>query len=142
MAIAESTALATSVAKASSIAILISMLDHDLNLVMVLIVGVLGGAIYSFKEYVYREIKLTKLKLLAEILFTIPLAVSTSGIVYYFGTEFVNTYMGLGNAIWVFAALMSALHYKNVMYFFSDVGARVINKKVDDKKKEEQHNAK
>ncbi len=59
---------------------------------------------------------------------TIPMAISTAGAVFYFGTKGINQYLDFGSAMWIFLALMASLHYKNVVKFFTGIGKIVINK--------------
>ena len=117
--------------KSGGISALIAMLSNDLDLLMVLIVGTVGGAIFFFREYTHLTVKTTRLKAFAEFMVTIPMAVSTSGAVFYAGTKVINTYLDFGSAMWIFLALMASLHYKNVVNFFVLVGKKVINLRSD-----------
>ena len=117
--------------KAGSLAVGIAMLSKDLDLIMVIIVGIVGGLIFFFKEWTHLTVKSTRLKTFAEFMLTIPMAISTSGVVFYTGTKVVNTYLDFGSAVWIFLALMASLHYKNVVGFFTIIGKKIINLRSD-----------
>ena len=106
MATAEAITAATA-AKAGGVAVLIAMLSKDLDLIMVLLVGTTGGVIFFFKEWSHLTVKSSKLKIFAEFMVTIPMAVSTYGVVFYAGTKGVNTYLDFGTAKWIFLSLMA-----------------------------------
>ena len=130
MATAEAITAAT-VAKAGGLAVFIAILSEDLDLIMVLLVGIVGGIIFFFKEWTHLTVETTKLKSFAEFMITIPMATSTAGVGFYAGTKFINTYLDCGSAMWIFLSLMASLHYKNVVKFFTLIGKKIINLRSD-----------
>jgi len=105
-------------AKAGGLASAVTLTSTDVNLQMVLLVGVVGGVAFFFKEVTHLTIKTTTLKIMAELFFILPMSVSTAGVVFYSGVKVVNPYYDVGEWLWIFLALMASLHFRAVTGFF------------------------
>jgi len=104
--------------KAGSLASVVTMASTDVNLQMVLLVGVVGGIAFFFKEVTHLTMRTTTLKVMAELFFIIPMSISTAGVVFYSGIYGVNPYYDMGEWLWIFMALMASLHFRTVTGFF------------------------
>jgi len=115
MATLEALATAT---KAGGLASAVTLASTDVNFQMVLLVGIVGGVAFFFKEVTHLTMKTTTLKIMAELFFIIPMSVSTAGVVFYSGMNVVNPYYDAGEWLWIFLALMASLHFRTVTGFF------------------------
>jgi len=113
------TITAATPAKAGMLASLIALVSKDMDLMMVIIVGFIGGVLFFFKEWTHLTVKTTKLKALSELMVTIPMSISTAGVVFYLGNDILHRFLEIDSAIWIFLALMASLHYKKLVSFFS-----------------------
>lgn len=104
--------------KAGALASVVTAATIDTNIKMVLLVGVVGGCAFFFKEVTHLTIKTTTLKIMAELFFILPMSISTAGVVFYSGINGVNPYYDMGEWLWIFLALMASLHFRSVTSFF------------------------
>lgn len=131
MAVTETTVITSAAIKAGSLAAAIALLTTDMELTLVFITGLIGGLIFAFKEITHLEVKTTKLKAFSELLFTIPVSISVSAIVYYVGAHSLNKYFPLHNVVWISLSMLASLHFRSVLKFFTSVFSRIINNFAD-----------
>ncbi len=115
-----STTTATTIAvtgiKVSAISALIALITTDQDLLMVLIVGVVGGFAYIGKEFVLEEFLQSPLKNILNMPFSILMAISLTGIVFYGGKDGFNRHVtDLGVFVWIFLAFMASMNYNRVV---------------------------
>jgi len=114
------------VTKAGALASAVTITTTDANLQMVLLVGVVGGIAFFFKEVTHLTTKTTTLKIMAELFFIVLMSISTAGAVFYLGIYGVNPYYDMGELLWIFLALMASLHFRTVTGFFGQILKTVI----------------
>jgi len=110
-----STIVATGV-KVSAFTALIALVSTDMDIMMVLIVGVIGGFAYIGKEFVLEEFMENPVKNLLNMPFSILMAISLTGVVFYAGKDGFNHHVkDLGIYIWIFLAFMASMNYRRVV---------------------------
>jgi len=114
------------VTKAGALASAVTITTTDANLQMVLLVGVVGGIAFFFKEVTHLTTKTTTLKIMAELFFIVLMSISTAGAVFYLGIYGVNPYYDMGELLWIFLSLMASLHFRTVTGFFGQILKTVI----------------
>jgi len=110
-----STIIATGV-KVSAFTAFIALVSTDMDIMMVLIVGVIGGFAYIGKEFVLEEFMENPIKNLLNMPFSILMAISLTGVVFYAGKDGFNPHVkDLGIYIWIFLAFMASMNYRRVV---------------------------
>ena len=109
------TSAATVAFKAGTFSALLTLILNDANLTLAILIGLVSGLIFYFKEVTHLEIKSTLPKMISEFFFTIPMTLSFTLIIYMFGTKFVNSYYDLGSWFWLALSMMGSLHYKQIV---------------------------
>ena len=119
ISIATATTIVTTGVKVSAVTALITLISTDVDMMMVLIVGVLGGIVYIGKEFVLEEFMKDPLKNILNMPFSILMAMSLTGVVFYAGKDGINPHVkDLGIYIWIFLAFMAGMNYNRVTNFF------------------------
>ncbi len=124
------TATAITAAKVGALSALIALVATDRDLLMVLIVGAVGGFAYVGKEFVLDEFKEKPFKTLFNMVFSMLMAMSLTGFVFYAGKDGFNHHVAdAGTFVWIFLAFMSALNYKRVVVFLANIGSIYVTRK-------------
>lgn len=127
MAMETATVLAIKGLAAGTLSSVTALIVGDVNLFMAAVIGLVGGIIFFIKEYTMLspEFKKTKKKMhvFVEFIYTIPMAMATTGIVIFGLIEVFH----LSNAMAWFAGLMASLNYKHVVNFFTVTAKEYIN---------------
>ena len=119
ISVVTATTIVTTGVKVSAITALITIVGTDMNMMMVLIVGILGGIVYIGKEFVLEEFMKNPLKNILNMPFSILMAMSLTGVVFYAGKDGINPHVkDLGIYIWIFLAFMAGMNYNRVTNFF------------------------
>lgn len=129
--------IVTTGVKVSAVTALITMVSTDVDMAMVLIVGIIGGIVYIVKEFVLEEFLKAPLRSLFNMPFSILMAMSLTGIVFYAGIDGINPHVkDLGIYVWIFLAFMAGMNYNRVTNFFVTTFAgsiTAISKRVSNK---------
>ncbi len=116
ISVATATTIISTGMKVSAITALIALFSTDINILMVVIVGVIGGFTYIGKEFVLEEFMENPLKNILNMPFSILMAISLTGIVFYAGKDGFNPHVkDLGTYIWIFLAFMASMNYRRVV---------------------------
>jgi hypothetical protein len=126
-------AITTTAVKVAGMASIVTFLGTDPDITKVLIVGFFGGISYFAKEVTMKDFKDNKTGYIFNMIFSMMVAFSLSGIIFYAGRDGVNHYvLDIGEPVWVFIALLAVLNpnrtRSGIFSIFSNIVSYIENK--------------
>ena len=114
--IAEGTIVAG--AKAGVISSLVAIVTTDVNLMMVITVGAVGGIGHVVKEFVMDDFKKSPILNTLNMMVSAAISMALVGFVFYLGIDAFNVHVkDIGVFVWIFLAFMLGVNQKRTIKF-------------------------
>lgn len=119
-------------AKAGLITGIVALFTTDQNMAMVITVGIIGGFAYLGKEFTIEAYKKDLIGSLLNLPFSVLMAISLTGIVFYAGKDGFNAHVkDIGTYFWIFLAFMASMNYNRVISVSSVIFTKITQKVMD-----------